>query len=465
MARLATHPETWTLVGGFALVVVASIFFSFYLSWSAALVVAGALIFFIFVLKEPAWGVAVLALAAPMSGLVIDFSRNPSLARVPYIGSVSAPFVDFIAMALLVAAGALILFASARAPVEALRTHAGWFALWFLAVGLSVLFGEREFFGVAVKAFARPYVFAYVAFVVPVILFIRERRELIRALGAYEIAAAAGAVMGLVSIFILPVIGFPRAEPFSIFGFSPFGTNHNVLAESLVGIIPFAWWIMFRTENKTRKKIYFVAAFLISAVVLLTFSRAAWIVVAVQAVMAMFLWRKRWSFSATLLGAKKDHLFLHMKILLITSVLAGAILVVLIINNTRIAEGSDATRTDLTGIAITYFQRAPIFGQGPGTFVPLVAQTKTFKMDYGDPLDAHGVLQKVLTETGLVGTLVFGALIISLLYKLWKNRADELSRVMLVALSSVWMYQLFNTGYFLGKTWVLMGLALAALIL
>lgn len=77
-------------------------------------VAAGAL-----VIANPSWGVFALAFLAPMSGLVIDFSRDQSLSRLPIIGSINAPLVDLYAIALLLLVAVLFLIRPDKIRVEA----------------------------------------------------------------------------------------------------------------------------------------------------------------------------------------------------------------------------------------------------------------------------------------------------------------------------------------------------------
>ena len=129
-----------------------------------------------------------------------------------------------------------------------------------------------------------------------------------------------------------------------------------------------------------------------------------------------------------------------------------------------IADSSDATRKDLLGIAILYWQRAPWFGQGPGMYLPLVNESVTFHMDYGEAMDAHGVMQKLFLEVGVVGAALFVLYVALVVRALWMRRDSSFHFMLLVTVVSLWGYQLFNTGYFNGNVWVLMGVALASLI-
>lgn len=451
MRSAATHPHTWTFVLLGLVIIGSTIFLSQFLSWSALIILLGAAICVALAIAQPQRAAYALAFFAPMSGLVIDLSRDQSLSRLPYIGSIHAPLVDMLAVAILLIIGLLILIRPDTIHVGSSAKFWQVLLLFYIAVAFSAMFADSLFFGATLKAFFRPYVFMYVGFAVPILLLLRTRAELMRAMFAYECAAILGALMGAVSFATQNVIGFARAMPFSIFGYAPFGVNHNVLAESLTAIIPFAWWFAEKQPRGNRRFWLFGAAGFISVIALLTFSRAAWIVMTIQA--CVYIWWR----------TKQTHETRVRKVGIAVVVAALAIFF-LIIQSTVIADSSDSTRKDLLGIAMLYWQRAPWFGQGPGMYVPLVNETTAFHMDYGDAMDAHGVIQKLLLETGFIGAALFVLYLAVVGRALWMRRDSQFHFMLLVTLLSLWGYQLFNTGYFDGKVWVLMGVILASLI-
>jgi uncharacterized membrane protein len=450
MRSAAVHPHTWTFVLlGFA-IMGSTLLLSQFLSWTAIVILFCAAAAAATVVARPQWGAYALAFFAPMSGLVIDFSRDQSLSRLPYVSSINAPLVDLFAIFLLVVIGFLFLMRPDTVHLKAISKYWQLLILFFIVVGVSALLSDPLFFGTTLKAFFRPYLFMWLGFAVPILLLLKTRAELFRALFVYECAALLGALMGAVSLVTQNVIGFVRATPFSINGYAPFGVNHNVLAESLTAIIPFAWWFADKQPRGSCRTWLFVAAGFISAIALLTFSRAAWIVMTVQLV--AFLWWR----GGQVLNRKE----------LVNSIFAAVVALViffLVIQTTSIADSSDNTRKDLLGIAITYWQRAPWFGQGPGMYVPLVSETVAFRMDYGAAMDAHGWVQKLMLETGLVGTLALALFLGFVARGLWIRRTNEFHFLMLITLVSLWGYQLFNTGYFDGKVWGLMGIILASI--
>ncbi len=429
-------------------IIVSTIFLSQFLSWTAIVILVCATIFAGLVIARPQLGAYVLAFLAPMSGLVIDFTRDQSVSRLPYIGSINAPLVDLYAIFLLVIIALLVLLRPERVRLSAPTKFLPLLVLFYSVVAMAVVLGDPLFFGTSVKAFFRPYLFMYIGFVVPILLLLRTRVEFMRALFAYECAALLGALMGALSFLSQNVVGFARAMPFSILGYAPFGLNHNVLAESLTAIMPFAWWFAITHPKGERRTLLVCAAGFISLIALLTFSRAAWIVIAVQ--LCAYVWWR------TAGDVKKRARVIGV----------GAALAVffVVIQSTVIADSSDSTRKDLLGIAVLYWQRAPWFGQGPGMYVPLVGETVAFRMDYGEPMDAHGVVQKILLEVGMFGLLAFALYIGFVTRALWMRRDNDFHFMLFITVISLWGYQLFNTGYFDGKVWVLMGIAIASIL-
>jgi hypothetical protein len=450
--RSLAHPHTWLFVILSCANIGAIVFLSQFLSWSVMMILFVAVIFFFACIVRPPWATYALAFFAPMSGIVIDFTRDQSLARLPYIGGIHAPFVDFLAIGILIIILVLILIRPEVVRVQGALKLGYVLGAFFFIAALSTMCADPLFFGTTAKAFFRSYLFFYLAFAVPMIVLLHTRFETLRALFAYECAVMIGAMMGAVSLITQKSVGFARAMPFSIFGFAPFGVNHNVLAESLTAIIPFAWWFAFKQAEENSNVIFsrrniltFFAGF-ISLVALLTFSRAAWIVMTMQ--LCVFLWWR---------GGKRARG-------IIVATVAALAIFFLVIQSTVIADSSDATRKDLLGIAILYGQRAPWIGNGPGMFVPIVSETTAFRMDYGEPMDAHGVLQKLFLEVGILGVVIFFLYIGFIVRALWMRRENSSFHAMLfVTVISLWGYQLFNTGYFDGKVWVLMGISLASL--
>jgi O-antigen ligase len=133
--------------------------------------------------------------------------------------------------------------------------------------------------------------------------------------------------------------------------------------------------------------------------------------------------------------------------------------------------GSNTTRWMLTDIAWRMFLRRPWTGIGVGSFVPSVGESYAFFLDFGGPQDAHGILQKIGTEQGMIGVLAFVGFIGAIIWALWQayrraqsdvvvRRAYLLSIFLVMA---VLVFQIFNTQYYSGKFWAPLALAVISL--
>jgi len=134
------------------------------------------------------------------------------------------------------------------------------------------------------------------------------------------------------------------------------------------------------------------------------------------------------------------------------------------------ATSSTEARLMLSEISVVMLKASPILGQGAGMFVEYVANTYLFTFEFGQPMDAHGVLQKVAGEMGLVGlaalALMWGYVIVRLArsYKALPATSQGKYIVIMGLVMTVgsMTYQLFNTNYYSAKLWIPVALALAA---
>jgi O-antigen ligase len=124
----------------------------------------------------------------------------------------------------------------------------------------------------------------------------------------------------------------------------------------------------------------------------------------------------------------------------------------------------------LSEIAWDVFRSSPLIGAGAGTFVGIVGSSHVFRLEFGDPLDSHGVLQKLAAETGLLGLAAFlwviAAFFRTMLTHIRSLRDENVRRVTVLLTASALgaiMYQLFNTNYWTGKMWLPVGIALASI--
>src|SRR3989344_5406708 len=261
------------------------------------------------------------------------------------------------------------------------------------------------------------------------------------------------AVDGLLGLFFGAHTGFPRATPFGFFGVNPLGPNHNLLAETLIATAPAGLILATRyTLHATRYNWIRYGMWFQWAVALLTFARTAWIAVVVQGM--LYLWfehrgrlRKVWERArlATL------PLLLLLPLLLFTLF-------------SETVRGSTLSRLDQARIAVFYFLRSPWIGQGVGTFIPTLWQTKAFLLEYGEPLEAHGIIFKLMFEQGAFGLITFAffaGLILLVIWRAYRRTPNTAALAALLIASGSLTYQLFNTTYYTSKLWVPMALAFA----
>ena len=248
---------------------------------------------------------------------------------------------------------------------------------------------------------------------------------------------------------------FFRLKSISILGIFPFGDNQNLIAEFLnVGaflILALKDW----TKNLRAKRLWDVAFILTALGIIMTFSRAGWITLTLQLV--IYAWYRLRN------KVKKTSIIFGTLGLLILLVPLGWKMTQLQQDNTSSTEN----RLLLAEISWQAFLDKPYFGYGSGQFINLVADNIRFTAKYGAPLDSHGILQKVIAETGAFG---LAALFFIMLYLLQRGyRSLKLYYRDNNWILSLWLagagglfFQFFNTSYYKGKVWLPLALALAA---
>jgi O-antigen ligase len=303
--------------------------------------------------------------------------------------------------------------------------------------------------------------FFYLVYLTVPYNIIKDGRILKNTIIALVISGLGLAIIGIISLTYQDWYNdFFRIQPISIGGIYPFGQNHNLLAEFLV-IITFLVLSLKHWSHSVRLNRFINILFLfLMAVTIGTFSRTAWIVLGLGSGLyllldTVYLKRKKWNY----------------KNILFALIISIMILVPFIIRMDRLqAENVSSTenRLLLTQIAWRAFLSHPLLGYGPGTFVGLVDNNIRFVAKYGDPLDSHGIGQKLIAETGFLGTMSF-ALFCGLIFwnlyqglKIYKKEA-QLLLPLAVAVLGGFVYQFFNTSYYKGKLWVPIAVALSAL--
>lgn len=305
----------------------------------------------------------------------------------------------------------------------------------------------------------RPVLFDYLAFVALPVNLIRSRRRLVGALGVMATVGVLAASVGLISVFYggdrTNILS--RAHPIPIFGWSVLGANHNELAEVMVYTAFFSWALSVMAKQRRTKRLLGFAAAFQTFIGVLTFTRTFWIASILQvAYLLMTEWResfKRYAAQALLAA------------ILLVPFGVGMVFYL----GSYSARSSNTTRLMMAEISWTYFKDNPLFGTGAGTYIDRIGQVWTFVIEFGAPLDSHGILQKIATETGSLGllalALVVGALVLQVKRTaplIGSEQARRVYRLLVAGAGGAAVYQLFNTDYWTGKLWLPIGLMLAA---
>jgi O-antigen ligase len=264
-----------------------------------------------------------------------------------------------------------------------------FFLLFIFASLLSLI--NTENFVFSLKYILRPLSFFYLMFVVLPYNAINSKKVLVNVFWALFSVGIFVALMGLWSVLFPAGTGlFRRAVPPPIFGISILGTNHNLIAEVLISIIPIGFILIWETKEIFIKKLLIVGVLLMSVVNLLTFSRTGWIALAFELLVLVLIKYRKNIRSLFELG------------LVIFLILSPLVLYGYIFMTSEIVRSSNLNRLALTKIALQTFTKHPIVGAGAGTFVEQVARDQWYVIDFGNPSEAHGVVQKLLAETGLL---------------------------------------------------------------
>ncbi len=335
------------------------------------------------------------------------------------------------------------------------------FGMIVLAQVLSALSGAQPDPLLVLKYALRPVLFVYLAAVALPANFIRSWRRIDEACMALVALGSWFALDGIRSLFIFggDALGLYRAHPLTLFGVNPLGGNHHALAELMVLVAPLAWALSLRAHSERRAFVYKSLAGLFWLIALLTFARAAWLVVMFQLlVMSWFLWRswvrRYWKTIAYVaLG------FLPFTLYMIWFSLQPGV------------EDSTLARTLLLDVSWRFFLDHFLVGVGAGTFPERLTHVWAFVVEFGAAEDAHGMIQKVGAETGLLGLSALGLTgwsVFHLVRGQWRKaglRAEERAWFMclVVAALGAFSYQLFSTSLWSPRVWISIGLLCAGM--
>lgn len=409
------------------------------------------------------WGLYVMLGIVFMHGFEVIPSNLPGFEQIVFLQGINAPLVNFFSFFLLasflLACVWRLYYNLSFSHIYRLFPGGIWYALF---LGVSFLSAQQAYENMVSESTGYvlyPMLFVYAAYIVLLLALIQSQKVLQRTLLVLFFVGIGIASFGLLGFFqSIGQLPWPRVTPLSFFGIAPFGYNHNLLAETLVTIIPIGWFGYVSAKKVWERQLFFVGTLFMTSITLLTLSRAAWLVLLFDIVILAYLFRDH---AKKYLGVFFSKL--SIPFLLVTVLAIGYMGIFL---GSSVVSSSNDARIYMTEAAFFYTMRHPILGLGPNMFIPVLQDTIDFTQQFGDPLDAHGIIQKVLFETGILGFIcIVGFLwyVLVSVYKEAKQKQNyQLLALWFVAFSAI-VFQLFNTSYFNANMWFPIGLALAGL--
>ena len=370
-----------------------------------------------------------------------------------YYHGLEIPLIDLLGLAIFLAFAGRKIYArilnrknfSFRLPLFIL------FLPFLISTFISVFFANH--ISDSVWYFCRWILFFYFVYLVFPVNAVKREDILKNSITCFVVGGVITAIGGFLTIFSQDWrYEFVRVLPFDFFNIYPLGSNHNLIAETLVVSVALTQALKYWIRSARGRRLLDILTIFQVVMALGTFSRAAWISLGAMAVICLFVYRKRISHLAW----------------------AGLLLLVIILSPFFIymyrlqSEYSTENRLIMTEIAWDKFLEKPIFGQGDGTFINFIADSIRFTAKYGDPLDSHGVWQKILLENGIFGVFTFSLIlggIFILFARAWSKYGDRypwFPPLVLGAVAIVIM-EFFNTSYYKGKMWLPIVFCLAAI--
>ncbi|MSR85588.1 hypothetical protein EXS71_04115 [Candidatus Uhrbacteria bacterium] len=436
----------WATLGGFQL---------------SAIFLAGLIFVFLLIWRFPYAGFYVWMATSPLLGILLSFPTGGfQFGERAFGGSIDITLTELVA-GLVLLVWALRLIVSAQAQARDWKPALPLLGMYLVIVGAHAL---SAFSSVApdtvlvLKYTLRPVFFVYLASVILPVNFITSRRRLAHVLALFGVIGVVFTMDGFISLFFPGSEGaLFRAHPLTLLGVSPLGGNHNALAEVLLFSAPaiLAWSYLKQTVSK--EWVYFAVACMIT-ITLLTFARSAWIALVIELIfLSATLWRP-WV---------KSHLrAFSLALIACIPLMIG----MLVISQTTEVRSSTAARATLTSVAFDIFMRSPWIGAGAGSFMERLNHVYAYTIEFGSAVDSHGLIQKLLAETGLVGFVAFALFVIFFIrhiLRTWqslkKTSTEAKAYLYLVAGAlGAFMYQFFDTTYWTPRLWIPVGLVFVA---
>lgn len=402
----------------------------------------------------------ILTTVSFFSGWEISFSKYEWARNVVYLSLVNAPLGDFIGVMLFGLSFLAIIFGRlhpAWKDKKILIKISGLYSLFLLWALVCALLATDHNWLFSLKYLLRNMAFVYLVFVVMPVILIDKLETVKNILKIWFGIGLAAALFGFSSLYFFAQSGWPRVTPYGISGFAPLGYNHNLIAEMLVVVLPAGLYLFLKAKTEKQKQWYLFGIIATLLAALLTLSRAAWLTIFAQVGVLLVVY-----YSEIKAKIKKIN-YLNFYLSLLGAVVFGYMVFFL---TSPIVQSSTSSRYAMTDISFFLANRSPIHGYGPGMFEGLLGSVRDWTQEFGEALDAHGIIQKISVEDGYIGLALILIFLGYLFKKLWlvylASDDKELYMVLFMSVVGAVVFQFFNTSYFSSVMWLPIGLALSA---
>jgi len=434
----------------------------FFPGYAVVLFLLFLILFFAYFLE---WGLYVFLILSAFHGFTLVFGNYEWAKHLPYLPAINAPVGDFFGVLLLFSFLIYLFFTFSRENFILIFNFfkkTFWYFLFLIVALVSLLFVFDHNVSEGLKYFVRWPLFAYLVFLFLPFAIIKNQNVLNKIIKLWFWLGVGFALYGLGAIFNSSGEWW-RISPYPIFGFTPLVLNHNALAELLTPIVPLGLWLAWQAKNVLHKSANFYLFFtgLILAVALLTLSRSAWLGLLGEAIVLLYFFRAQLAPLWKRASWQKNIFFVSF-IGVFVLIYMGAFVLF-----SPASLSSTSARLDTIKVASWYFSRSPVIGYGVGSFVPLLNSTKAYIIEYGEPLESHGFIQKIMVEEGLLGLFFFLGFLVVLFrqFFLLAKKHNSLTPMpvflLAFALGAV-MFQIFDTSYFSYAMWLPLGIVLAS---
>ncbi|MFH1326277.1 MAG: methyltransferase domain-containing protein [Candidatus Falkowbacteria bacterium] len=406
------------------------------------------------------WALYALAFLIPVVNLYIPFS-DFNIHALGFVKDFRIPIVDLFGLALLL--GFIIksifrILNNKQENKKIIFPALTAFVIFFTATLLSAVNAYSWF--ASVWYVVRWILMFYAVYIVLPVNIITSKKILRNTIISFIFSAVVVSLMGVASVLQQDIYNeFVRFKPISIFGSYPIGHNQKQISEILVSAIALLPALFYWFKSAIAKKVLTAIYILFFIVLLGSFSRAAWLVLFLQlALLGIYYWHdvkqyiSKWLVAVILVALFTLPLGFYM----------------LSLQTSEVGLSSDQHRVLLTDIAQTGFVNHPLIGNGGGEYFRLQEKSIRYQATFASAMDAHGIWQKFMAEYGILGITTFCLFITSIafyVYRAWQKITENIDYNLLaytiIASFSIFVFEFFDTSFFRGKLWFIVGIMLA----